>query len=79
MRRARGLEPSAAPRRRLEAVAQSEDREDLLVGRGGAAVYSLTDSWALTGVLGYRRSIGELGATATDEQFFSVFGLGYRF
>jgi hypothetical protein len=48
-------------------------------GLRGAAVYSLTDSWALTGVLGYRRSIGELGATATDEQFFSVFGLGYRF
>jgi len=47
-------------------------------GLRGAAVYSLSDSWALTGVLGYRRSL-ELGASSTDEQFFSVFGLGYRF
>ena len=48
-------------------------------GLRGAAVYSLSDSWALTGVLGYRRSLGELGATQSDEQFFSVLGLGYRF
>jgi hypothetical protein len=48
-------------------------------GLRGSAVYSLSDNWALTGVLGYRRSIGELGATQADEQFFSVLGLGYRF
>jgi len=48
-------------------------------GLRGSAVYSLSDSWALTGVLGYRRSLGELGISTTDEQFFSVLGLGYRF
>ena len=48
-------------------------------GLRGSAVYSLSDNWALTGVLGYRRSLGELGATQADEQFFSVLGLGYRF
>ena len=48
-------------------------------GMRGSAVYSLSDSWALTGVLGYRRSLGELGMSTTDEQFFSVLGLGYRF
>jgi hypothetical protein len=48
-------------------------------GLRGSAVYSLSDSWALTGVLGYRRSLGELGVTTSDEQFFSVLGLGYRF
>jgi len=48
-------------------------------GLRGAAVYSLSDNWALTGVLGYRRTLGELGATQSDEQFFSVLGLGYRF
>jgi hypothetical protein len=48
-------------------------------GLRGAAVYSLSDSWALTGVLGYRRTLGELGATQSDDQFFSVLGLGYRF
>lgn len=48
-------------------------------GLRGSAVYSLSDSWALTGVLGYRRSLGELGVSTSDEQFFSVLGLGYRF
>jgi hypothetical protein len=48
-------------------------------GLRGSAVYSLSDNWALTGVLGYRRSLGELGVSTTDEQFFSVLGLGYRF
>jgi hypothetical protein len=48
-------------------------------GLRGSAVYSLGDSWALTGVLGYRRSLGELGVSTPDEQFFSVLGLGYRF
>lgn len=48
-------------------------------GVRGAAVYSLTDNWALTGVLGYRRSIGELGVSASDEHFFSILGMGYRF
>ncbi|MEJ0071340.1 MAG: MipA/OmpV family protein [Pseudomonadota bacterium] len=48
-------------------------------GLRGSAVYSLSDSWALTGVLGYRRTLGELGISSADEQFFSVLGLGYRF
>jgi hypothetical protein len=48
-------------------------------GLRGSAVYSLNDSWALTGVLGYRRSLGELGISQGDDQFFSVLGLGYRF
>jgi hypothetical protein len=48
-------------------------------GLRGAAVYNLGDSWALTGVLGYRRSLGELGISTSDEQFYSVLGLGYRF
>jgi hypothetical protein len=48
-------------------------------GLRGAAVYNLSDNWALTGVLGYRRTLGELGATQSEEQFFSVLGLGYRF
>jgi outer membrane scaffolding protein for murein synthesis (MipA/OmpV family) len=48
-------------------------------GVRGAAVYSLTENWALTGVLGYRRSLGELGVNASDEHFFSVLGMGYRF
>jgi hypothetical protein len=48
-------------------------------GLRGSATYSLSDSWALTGVLGYRRSLGELGITTSDDQFFSVLGLGYRF
>jgi len=48
-------------------------------GVRGAAIYSLSDSWALTGVLGYRRSLGEPGISASEEQFFSVLGLGYRF
>jgi hypothetical protein len=30
-------------------------------------------------VLGYRRSLGEPGISASEEQFFSVLGLGYRF
>lgn len=48
-------------------------------GLRGAATYSLGESWALTGVLGYRRSLGELGLSANDDQFYSVLGLGYRF
>jgi hypothetical protein len=48
-------------------------------GLRGSAVYSLTDNWALTGVLGYRRSIGELGVSSSDEHFFSILGMGYRF
>jgi hypothetical protein len=48
-------------------------------GLRGAAVYSLTNNWALTGVLGYRRTLGEFGAAQSDEQFFSILGLGYRF
>jgi hypothetical protein len=48
-------------------------------GVRGSAVYSLTDSWALTGVMGYRRSVGELGVSASDEHFFSILGMGYRF
>ncbi len=48
-------------------------------GLRGSAVYSLTNNWALTGVLGYRRTLGEFGAAQSDEQFFSVLGLGYRF
>jgi hypothetical protein len=48
-------------------------------GLRGSAVYSLSDNWALTGVLGYRRSLGEPGISASEEQFFSVLGLGYRF
>jgi hypothetical protein len=48
-------------------------------GLRGSAVYSLGDNWALTGVLGFRRSLSELGVSSSDEQFFSVLGLGYRF
>lgn len=48
-------------------------------GLRGSAVYSLTDNWALTGVLGYRRSVGELGVSSSDEHFFSILGMGYRF
>lgn len=60
--------------RRLQSDAGVRD-----YGLRGSAVYSLTDNWALTGVLGYRRALGELGAASSDEQFFSVLGLGYRF
>jgi hypothetical protein len=48
-------------------------------GLRGAATYSLGESWALTGVLGYRRTLGELGLNANDDQFYSILGLGYRF
>ena len=48
-------------------------------GLRGSATYSLSESWALSGVLGYRRSLGEFGLNTADEQFFSVLGLGYRF
>ncbi len=70
---------SAAPAtggllRRLQSDAGVRD-----YGLRGSAVYSLNDNWALTGVLGYRRSLGELGAASSEEQFFSVLGLGYRF
>ncbi len=60
--------------RRLQSDAGVRD-----YGLRGSAVYSLGESWALTGVLGYRRSIGELGVSSSDEAFFSVLGLGYRF
>src|SRR5260221_13147033 len=48
-------------------------------GVRGSAVYSLTNNWALTGVMGYRRSVGELGVSSSDEHFFSILGMGYRF
>jgi hypothetical protein len=60
--------------RRLQSDAGVRD-----YGLRGSAVYSLSDNWALTGVLGYRRTVGELGAAQSDDQFFSVLGLGYRF
>ncbi len=45
------------------------------MGLSGTATLSLSDSWALTGVLGYRsRADG-----AKEESFFSLLGLGYRF
>jgi len=45
------------------------------VGLNGAATLSLSENWALTGVLGYRsRTDG-----SKEESFFSVLGLGYRF
>jgi hypothetical protein len=60
--------------RRLQADSGVRD-----YGVRGSAVYSLTNNWALTGVLGYRRSVGELGVSAADEHFFSVLGMGFRF
>lgn len=48
-------------------------------GVRGSAVYSLSTNWALTGVMGYRRSVGELGVSSSDEHFFSILGMGYRF
>ena len=48
-------------------------------GVRGSAVYSLSNNWALTGVMGYRRSVGELGVSSSDEHFFSILGMGYRF
>lgn len=73
-----GLSPlSGAPSpglRRLQGEAGLRD-----YGLRGSAVYQLGDRWALTGVLGYRRSLGELGVSNADEHFFSVLGLGYRF
>ena len=48
-------------------------------GVRGSAVYSLTNNWALTGVMGYRRSVGELGVSSSDDHFFSILGMGYRF
>jgi len=48
---------------------------DRSYGLNGEATLSLSDNWALTGVLGYRaRANG-----AREESFFSVLGLGYRF
>lgn len=45
------------------------------LGLTGAATLSLSENWALTGVLGYRsRTDG-----AKEESFFSTLGLGYRF
>ena len=45
------------------------------LGLTGSATLSLSENWALTGVLGYRaRTDG-----GRDESFFSVLGLGYRF
>jgi hypothetical protein len=45
------------------------------LGLTGAATLSLSENWALTGVLGYRaRTDGP-----REESFFSVLGLGYRF
>lgn len=45
------------------------------LGLTGAATLSLSENWALTGVLGYRaRTDG-----SREDSFFSVLGLGYRF
>jgi hypothetical protein len=48
---------------------------DGTLGLNGAATLSLSENWALTGVLGYRaRASG-----AKEESFFSLFGFDYRF
>jgi hypothetical protein len=48
---------------------------DGTLGLNGAATLSLSDNWALTGVLGYRaRASG-----TKDDSFFSLFGFDYRF
>lgn len=50
-------------------------------GVRGTATYSLSENWALTGVLGYRRSFGEAVDSSLGDasQFFSILGFGYRF
>jgi hypothetical protein len=69
-----GIGPGGGFMRRLQGDTGLRD-----YGLRGSATYNLSESWALTGVLGYRRSLGELGISTGDDQFFSVLGLGYRF
>lgn len=70
-----GITP-ASRARRGDAEAGFKD-----YGLRGTATYSLSENWALTGVLGYRRSFGDAGEIPAGDvgQFLSILGFGYRF